>query len=456
MRDATTPILAPGERSSFPLLGRLALMMFLQYFIQGAFLPVATLYVKESLGFSSVAVGVFSSALTVGPILAPFLIGQLVDRLFATQYVLAACHLAAALTMLALFLVTFFAQGGEWPAMVPIPSTQTVVWLIIVLATVYSVLYVPTMMLTNAVAFEHLRQSNTEFPWVRIFGTLGFIVPAYVVEFWWLQGLAGDALGRARGIVFALSGLAGVAMAFYCLTLPHTPPKPRDDRRYAPGAVIAMLARRDFAVLMGVSFFIAMAHQFALTWFGPFLRHILDEAELGAYEQRISSLGQICELVVLAVLGLLLRRLGFKWTLVLGATAYLLRCLLFASVFGLGAFGLDPPVAGKLALAAAGQTLHGFCFGCFLAVGFMYVDRIAATDLRGSVQTIYGAFVLALGFFAGGLFSGLVGKWFSTTIGKEEVYDWTPLWLTCAALCALCVAAMIALFPKGGELRREQ
>ena len=431
MRDATTPPLAIEARSSSSLLGRLAAMMFLQYFVQGAYLPVVSVYVERTLGFSAIQIGIFGSALAVGPILAPFLIGQIVDRLFAAQYVLAVCHLAAGVVMLVLF-----GQTGVWP--------------VIVLGTIYSILYVPTMMLTNAVAFEHLKNSNMEFPWVRIFGTMGFIVPAYLVEFWWLRGLDGPELDRARGIVFAFSGIAGLVMAFYCLTLPHTPPKPRDDRRYAPGAVLAMLARLDFAVLVHVSFFIAIAHQFALTWYSPFLRVILDAGGWGAYEQSISSLGQITELVVLAVLGLLLRGLGFKWTLVLGASAYLLRCLLFAAVFS-----LDPPFAGKLALAAAGQALHGLCFGCFLAVGYMYVDRIAATDVRASMQTIYGTFVLALGFFVGGIFSGWVGERFSTIVGDQPQRDWTSIWLTCAALCAACVLAMVVLFPKGGETRRQ-
>ena len=432
MRDTTMPAAGSDGRSPLPLLTRLSVMMFLQYFVQGAYLPVVSVYVERSLGFSAMQVGIFGSALAVGPILAPFFIGQLVDRLFATQYVLAFCHAVAGLLMLALF-------------------AQTEVGPVIVLGTVYSVLYVPTMMLTNAVAFEHLRNSNMEFPWVRLFGTLGFIVPAYLVEFWWLRGLEGPDLDQARGIVFALSGAVGLMMALYCLTLPHTPPKPREDRRYAPGAVIAMLARRDFAVLVAVSFLIAIAHQFTMSWFSPFLRVILDTAAWGAYEQSISSLGQIFELVVLAVLGLLLKGLGFKWTLVLGATAYLMRCLLFAAVFS-----FDPPFAGKLALAATGQALHGLCFGAFLAVGYMYVDRIAAADLRGSMQTLFGTFVLALGFFAGGLISGQIVELFTTTVADQTYRDWTAIWLACAAPCALCVVAMITLFPKGGELKREE
>ena len=407
-----------------PMLRRLSVMMFLQYFVQGCYLPIASVYVLDALGFTDWHAGVFSSALAVGPILAPFIVGQLVDRMFATQRVMAFCHVLGGLLMLALFM-------------------QTKAWPVIILATAYSILYVPTMMLTNSLAFRHLKNSDMEFPWIRACGTLGFIVPAYMVEFWWLRGLHDSALDTARGIVFALSGIVGIVMGLYCLTLPHTPAQPHEQRKYAPGVVVKMLRQRHFLVLVSVSFFIAIAHQFVMSWYTPFLHCILDTGGWGGYEQSISSVGQICELGVLAVLGLLIKKLGFKRTMLLGATAYTLRCLIFAMVFR-----LDPSFTGKLILAALGQALHGFCFGCFMAVGYMYVDRIAPKDVRGSMQTLYGAFVIGLGFFVGGFVSGQVGEWFSTGTGQAVVRDWTSMWLSCAAICAACVVVFAAFFPK--------
>lgn len=423
MSSGPVGALEPPGRSSAVLLGRLALMMFLQYFVQGAYLPVASVYVERSLGFSEQQVGYFIAALAIGPIVAPFVVGQLVDRLFATERVMAVCHLVGGVLMLALY-------------------TQRHVWAVIVLGTLYSILYVPTMMLANSLAFRHLKDRELEFPWVRLFGTLGYIAPAYLVEFWWLRGLEGAQLQHARGVVFALSGLAGLVMAAYCMTLPRTPPQQHAARKYAPGAVVAMLRRRDFLCLVVVGFFIAMAHQFVVAWNSPFLRDILDTGGKGAYEQSLSSLGQICELAVLASLGLVLRHIGFKATMLLGALAYLSRCVLFALVFS-----LDPPFAGKLALAGVGQALHGLCFGFFLAVAYMYVDRIAPEDIRGSTQTLYGTFVLALGFFVGGLAGGLIGKWFGVPPGVTGIRDWTSIWLACAALCAACCVAFAVWFP---------
>jgi MFS family permease len=419
------------HRSPLPLLGRLSLMMFIQYFIQGAYLPIATIYAKKALGFSQAELGYFMAALAVGPMLAPFVVGQLVDRFFATERFLACCHLLGGLLMLALYKAASF-----WP--------------VIVLGTAYSILYVPTMMLTNSLAFAHLKDRGTEFPWIRIFGTAGYIAPAYLIEVWWLRGLEGNALEQARGIAFAFSGLASAVMAAYCLTLPHTPPRPHQQRKYAPGAVLAMLGQRDFLVLVVVSFFVAIAHQCAITWSGPLVRDVLDAAGWGAYEQRISSAGQICELAVLAVLGVLIARLGYKRVFMIGAGAYLVRCLLFAAVFS-----VHLPVMGQLALATAANAMHGLCFGCFFAAAYIYLDRIAPPDLRGSMQTFYGVFVLALGFFVGGPVSGWIGEAFAKPEGSMPGSDWTSIWLTCAALCAACVLAVALAFPRTTAERRE-
>jgi nucleoside transporter len=414
----------PAAHSSGTLFTRLSVMMFLQYFVQGCYLPIAALYVEQTLGFSDRQKGGFIAALAVGPLLAPFVIGQLVDRAFATERVMAFCHLVGGVLMLALYF-----QTGFWP--------------VIVLGTVYSIMYVPTMMLSNSLAFQHLRNSELEFPWIRLCGTIGFIAPAFLIEPILLRGLTGEALDQARGVSFLLSGIFGVLMALYSLTLPHTPPVRGQRPTYAPGVVMEMLRQRNFLVIVLVTFLICIAHQYFFVFNSPFLNEILRGGGVEtARELQISSIGQWCEIGVMAILGFVLTRIGYKWTLVLGATAYLLRCLLFAAVFG-----LELPFAGQLALAMSGQALHGFCFGFFLAVGYMYVDRISPRDVRGSMQNIYGVFFVSIGFFVGGLIGGEVGQWFTASVDGVDVRNWTGIWLTSAALCAVCVALLMAFFP---------
>jgi MFS family permease len=159
-------------------------------------------------------------------------------------------------------------------------------------------------------------------------------------------------------------------------------------------------------------------------------------------EQRLSSIGQVSELLVMIGLGGMIARLGFKWTIALGALAYLLRCLIFAAVPA-----LDAPFVVALPLVCLGLALHGFCFGCFWAVGFIYVDRMAPEHIRGTMQTFYGTFVFGSGMFFGGIISGLVGDQFSTAAGADTLRDWSAIWLICAGLAALSLAAFAAVFP---------
>jgi len=410
-------------RSSLPLMTRLSVMMFLQYFIQGSYLPIASVYVQKTLGFSERQVGAFGSALAVGPILAPFLLGHLVDRRFATQRVIAFCHFSGGVLMLAL-------------------CTQSAFWPVIILGTTYSVVYIPTMMLTNSLAFQHLKNSDLEFPWVRLFGTIGFVVPAFLIELWWLRGMKYEQLDQARVVCFIFAGLMGLVMGVYSLFLPHTPPAGKDKNDYAPGVIIGMMRYRHFLVLVLISFLIAIVHKFFFVWNGPFLREILDRGGWeGAAVMMISAIGQLFEVMVMVVLGFAISKFGFKATLITGAVAYALRCILFAMVFNLESF------AGRLALAFTGQALHGLCFGCFLATAYIYVDRVAPKDVRGSMQTMYGTLVIALGFFAGGFIAGEVGARFNTGTVDDPIYNWTMIWLSSAALAAVCVAGLLLFFP---------
>jgi len=431
---------------------RLYVMMFLQYFVQGAYLPVISEYLQSALNFNSAQIGTFAAALAVGPLITPFIVGQLVDRHFATQYVLAFCHLSAGVLMLLLY-------------------TQTEYWPVIILGTLYSTLYTPTMMLTNSLAFQHLKNRDREFPSIRLWGTVGFIVPAWFVEMYLLKGFTGDELVNARGIVLVVSGVGGLLMGVYCLTLPHTPPHRSPSDELAPAKVLGLLRRRGFLVLVLISFLVAIVHQFYFVWNSPYLRTILTSGggEPGAWEQRIASLGQVFEVVVMAGLGFAVQRFGFKWTMVIGAIAYVLRCVVFAV-----AVAVPIPFPAVMTLVCLGQMLHGFCFGCFLATAFMYVDRVSPLDVRGTMQTFYGTFVLSLGFIAGGVISGVIGNAFTRPAaaetlrsqlgivteaglkafvqdgaeGKVEMLrDWPGVWLACAAIAAVAALLFVALFP---------
>ena len=406
---------------------RLSVMMFLQYFIQGCYLPIVSLYLQDALSFSKSQIGDFGSALACGPLVAPFILGQLVDRRFATQYVLFFCHLTGGVVMLALY-----GQQAYWP--------------VVMLGTLYSVLYVPTMMLTNSLAFHHLQDQQREFPTVRVWGTIGFIVPAWLIERVFLRNVTGEALNSGRGIALAIAGGMGLVMALYSLTLPNTPPTRETKRRFAPAAGVALLRERRFLVLVVITFFVAIVHKFYFVLNSQFLKAVLRSGNVEtAWEGSISSLGQIAEIGVMAGLSLLIMRIGFKWTILLGAVAYLVRCLVFA-----GAYQLGGPFVFTMTVICLGQLLHGLCFGCFMAAAFMYFDRTTPSDLRGSVQNLYGTFVIGSGFFAGGFIAGRVAEHFTPDTGAA---DWSSIWLSAAALAAVCAVAFAVLFPRDEGLK---
>ena len=340
----------------------------------------------------------------------------------------------------------------------------------VILGTIYSILYIPTMMLTNSLAFHHLKDRDSEFPRIRLFGTIGFVVPAWCVEYFWLSGLDGADLNTARGIVLALAGTFGLLMAAYCWTLPGTPPKRRKGAAFAPGddlapyKVFELLRIRAFLVLVIISFFVAVVHKFYFVLNSPFLKDILRSGGVkGAWEQRISSIGQISEVLIMVGLGWSIKRLGFKRTLAAGIFAYMSRCVVFAT-----AISLDSSFTVRMAMVLFGQALHGVCFACFLAAAFMFVDRISPRDIRGSMQNLYGTFLIGVGGIIGGIVSGLANDSFTTAPGEptlrealrvasqagvvtsadgRAIRDWTALWGSCGVLALACLIAFWLSFP---------
>jgi MFS family permease len=271
----------------------------------------------------------------------------------------------------------------------------------------------------------------------------------------YLSRFTGEELDVARGVVLLSAGVAGLIMAAYCLTLPHTPPS-KGKQDFAPGKVLALLKQRNFGALVGISLVVAVVHSYFWVWNAPYLRDLLDGLGIQqAAEQRISSIGQIAEVAVMAYLGFAVRRFGFKWTMLIGTAAYVLRYLVLAYAITVQG-GTAELIAGGWFLKANatgwyvfgvvffGQALHGFCFGCFLAAAYMYVDKVAPPDVKGSMQTFYGTFIVGAGTFFGGLFAGWIGTAYELAGGG---HNWVGVWLWGAAVAAVAMIGFAVLFP---------
>lgn len=408
---------------------RLGMMMFLQYAVWGFWLPILARYLQASpdvggLGFTPGQVGwILGLAGSIGAVTAPFIAGQLADRRFSTEK----------------FLAVLLLVGGliKWYT-----STQTTFEAWLVLSILYSIVYQPTLALTNSLAFAHLDDADREFPRVRVWGTIGWIAASWIFPMVWLQTgltlqalppfLAGTEVADATArLVDALkfSGGLSILYAGFCFLLPHTPPKREGVEPLAFAKAFALMKRPSFALLVLASLPIAVIHQIYFMQTAPFFSDVLGlkDSQIGP----AMTVGQFAEIAVMAALGMMIKSLGFRITIALGGFAYVLRYAVFGTV--------DLPVE----LIIASQALHGFCYACFFAAAFIYVDRIAPKDVRNSAQTVFGIIILGLGPVIAAPFLGFLSTVFSDEAG---VLNYSGLWYTLSGVALVTTVLFLALF----------
>ncbi|MFO0891781.1 MAG: MFS transporter [Isosphaeraceae bacterium] len=436
---------------SFGLRVRLSVMMFLQYYVWGIWLPMLAQHLGENdLKLDAREIGWIFTVYGFGAIIGPFVLGQLADRYFATERVMAAAHFVGGLLLIASAYVTSF-----WP--------------IFLILFIYCNLYMPTMALSNSITFRSLGEANQQyFPGIRVWGTIGWIAAglsfAAYLEYDRLTFYQSffDALGqhgafesflsfwRASVVplfksIFALplvgepafrdclrvAGFFSLIYSLYCLTLPHTPPVPAletdpIDKRSAALESLELMRFRSFAVLVVVAGLIGIMLAFYFACENYFLEHIgVPPAQTGAY----MTIGQIAEVLVMLLVPLSVEKLGIKKTMLIGAGAWALR-------FGLSAIGYP------FWLMISTIALHGFAFGFFFVVAQMYVDRAASRDIKASAQSLLIFVVYGLGTVLGSVLTGYVRRYF--TEGKVE--NWQGIWMGPFLLTLFCMLIFWLLF----------
>lgn len=407
---------------------RLSVMMFLQYAVWGAWLPLAGRYLQApteagGLGFTQGQLGmILGLAGSAGAIAAPFIAGQLSDRYFRTERVLAALLLVGAVV--------------KW---VTADQTGYQPWLWLSIA--YSILYMPTLALSNSLAFAHLTDSEKQFPHVRLWGTIGWIAASWIfpmiflqqdLSFRWMPPFftGPEHVDVTARLADSLRFAAGISVfyAIYCLTLPATHPNKEAREPWAFAKAFALLREPSFAVLVMIGLVISAIHNIYHILAGPYL------SAIGLKDSEISpalTVGQFSEIAVMAVLGFFLKSLGFRKVLFIGALGYFLRY---------GAWAMTDWAPSVL---VASQVLHGLCYACFFAAAFIYVDRIAPEDVRHSAQTVFGLIMLGGGPLLAGQASGWLGKRYQSAEGVMTLDSYSSMWQLLswiglgAALCLL-------------------
>ena len=383
---------------------RLSTMMFLEYFIWGAWYVTVGTWLSQTLHFSGEQVGLAAGSTAVGAILSPFFVGLVADKLFATQKVLAVLHGLGGLLLFAassqLHFIPFYA-----------------------LVLLYCLCFMPTLALTNSLAFRQMTDPKLEFGPIRVLGTGGWIVAGLLIGYLRLE---------ATQMPMRLAATASLVMAIYCLTLPHTPPLAQESRAASTGLfpreAIGLLKERSMAVFAIASFLICIPLQF----YYAFTNLFLNQTGVHNAAGKMTG-GQMSELFCMLLIPWFFRRLGVKYMLVAGMSAWVLRYLLFA-------FG--NPGAGMWMLWG-GILLHGICYDFFFVTGQIYIDRKASLALRAAAQGLITFITYGVGMFVGSWLSGAVVEHYAiTTPGAAVPYNWHAIWIFAGS----CSAAVLLFF----------
>ena len=416
---------------------KLSVMMFLEYVIWGAWLPLLTLYLGNYLKFSSDQVPWITNAFAIASVVAMFFGAQLADRYFSQEKFLAASHLIGGLSMLALAYTKSFRP-------------------FFALMLVHCIVYVPTLSITNAIAFANLKDAERDFGGVRLWGTIGWIAASLPFIFipidwarvpqmqqaggfvaWLGKALAtpktGAAMEAAMSSTFIVSGIAALALAAFSLTLPHTPPAAKKGDAFAPLEAMKLLAVPSILVLFVVTFLDSLVHYCYFYWTGPFL------SALGLPENWIGtsmSLGQFAEIPAMALLGLILKRFGWRTTMIIGVLGQAVR-------FAIYSFGTPD----TLWLVIASNLVHGFAYACFFATVYIFVEKTFPSDVRTSAQSLFNMLILGVGPFLGNFLWAWLGNTFKTpgVEGAKPAVDFQKLFLVPMAL-AILGALILAVF----------
>ena len=438
---------------------KLFVMMLLEYFIWGAWLPLIFGYLP-SLGFSSsqppellghiipanstwIRVlfseqSLILNAFPIAAIVGMFFSNQFCDRNFAAEKFLAFSHCVGGLAMLGLAFTKMF-----WP--------------FFGLMLVHCLLFVPTMSIVNSIAFAHMKDSQKEFGLVRIGGTLGWILAAWPFTFilvdWdkvhqldphgivgWIgamlgSGLTGEKLKTATAWTYAVAGIASLALAGFSFLLPPTPPNKsgKGAEKFAWLEALKLLKHPFVLVLWLVTLVDSFVHNCYFNWTGTFLSTAVDKGGVGIpgnWIMPVMSVGQIAEILTMFILGATLKRLGWRTTMIVGILGHAARFAVYAYF---------PQYPGLIIVV---QILHGICYAFFFATVYIFADAYFPKDARASAQGLFNVMVLGLGALLANSICPYLGQKIFT---HDSVTNFHGLFLV-PMICGLAAAVALALF----------
>jgi len=392
--------------------GRLVAMMFLQFFVWGAWFVTLSTYLGQGLGFAGTDIGRAYSTMPWGAIVAPFVVGMIADRFFAAERVLGVMHLAGAVLLWAASSTT---------------DAGTLFWVLLG----YALCYNPTLALVNAISFNQMTSPEKQFPAIRVFGTVGWILAGLLVGFLKLE---------ATATPLKIAAVCSLILGVFSFVLPHTPPKSLGHKVTVRDVLgldaLQLLKELSFAVFVLGSLLVCIPLSFYYSFTNLFLN---EQGVVNAAGKM--TMGQMSEVFFMIVMPFFFVRLGVKNMLLVGMLSWSARYLLFA-------FGNSAELVFMFYL---GILLHGICFDFFFVTGQIYVDNTAPKSIQASAQGFITLVTYGVGMLIGAEISGRVVESYQVMeAGKIVGHHWTSIWIVPAAM-AFGVALLFAALFRGGS-----
>jgi len=385
---------------------QLSAMMFLQFFIWGAWYVTMGTYLDKVLGATGAQQGAAYSAMAIATIFSPFFIGMIADKFFAAQKVLAVLHLVGAALL-------YYLSTIDGPSFF--------YWIVLL----YSLMYAPTLALVNSVAFRQMKDPSKEFPSVRFLGTIGWIAVGWMIDNVFKLST------RQLSKTFVIAAVASAILGLLSFSLPDTPPKAKGTKttfaQVLGADAFVLFKNKAFIVFFISSILICIP----LSFYYSLTHDFLTDAGMKNVTSNMTW-GQVSEALFILAIPFFFKRLGVKWMIAIGMIAWTVRFVLF----GYGDAGPG------LWMLFAGIVLHGVCFDFFFVTGQIYTDSKADVRIQSSAQGLITMATYGVGMWIGTLLSGYVKDYYTI----DKVSNWKSIWMVPAGIAFIVLIFFVMLF----------
>jgi nucleoside transporter len=389
---------------------QLSFMMFLEFFIWGAWFVTLGTFMGNNLNATGAETGMAYSTQSWGAIIAPFIIGLIADRFFNAEKILGVLHIIGAVLMYQMFQATDFTSFYPY-----------------VLG--YMITYMPTLALVNSVAFKQMKDPAKEFSFIRVWGTIGWILAGLLISYYFHWDSKENAAAGMLQNTFLMTAIVSAVLGVFSFFLPNTPPNISKDDTVSIASILGLdalklLKDRNFLVFFISSVLICIPLAFYYQNANPFLSEIGVENPTGKM-----TIGQVSEVVFMLLLPFFFKKFGFKKTILIGMLAWVLRYLLFA-------YGNSGELAFML---ITGIALHGICYDFFFVSGQIYTDSKAGKKVKSAAQGLITLATYGIGMLVG---FWVAGKIVDANVFADASHSWQDIWI----FPALFAAAVFVIF----------